>query len=143
MRGDADRSVCFLGGERVQVAVGVVRVLDVADEVAVGVLPRGHDPRVVHQELVAGAAHEIVPGRVVRHERLARVVLEHVVGLVGAQFEAEDLPDARPVPLAGAAPLDGVADAQLRVVVEEARRHPQKFARVGGTAKSNYLTYYK
>jgi len=114
-------------------------MLDVADELAISVLPGSDDPRVVSQGLVRGASHKTVPARVERRKRFVFVVLEQVVRLVGAQLEAENLPYGRPVPWAVF--LDGVADAQLGVVVEVAGRHFQVFARVGGTVR--ILMYYQ
>jgi hypothetical protein len=130
---DADGPGLVLLGlrERVQEAVGVLRVLD-GGERAGGAVRRVDVPHVGQQVVLADAAHERVARRVVRHVRVAQLVVEHVVHLAAAERVRGDLPDARPVPLARVVRL-GVARLQLRVVVHVARRHAQELRRVGNT----------
>lgn len=130
---DADGPRLVLLGlrERVQEAVGVLRVLD-GGERAGGAVRRLNVPHVGQQVVFFDAAYERVARRVVRHVRAAQLVVEHVVHLAAPERVRGDLPDARPVPLARVVRL-GVARFQLREVVHVARRHPQELRRVRHT----------
>jgi hypothetical protein len=131
---DADGPGLVLLGvrERVQKAVGVLRVLD-GGERAAGAVRRVDVPHVGQQVVLADAAHERVPRCVVRHVRVGQLVLEHVVDLAAAEIVRGDLPDALPVPRSARVVRLGVARNQLRVVVNVAGRHAQVLRRVRNT----------
>lgn len=117
---DADGPGLVLLGlrERVQEAVGVLRVLD-GGERAAGAVRRVDVPHIGQQVVLADTAHESVASCVVSHVSVAQLVVEHVVHLTAPEIVGGDLPNTLPVPLARVVWL-GVASQQLWVVVHVA-----------------------